>query len=447
MKNLVKKVKSEPSELPDCVISHIFSKLSLKNLVKTSALSKQWYHEWGLRKDLTFDLHNMFDTIPELPKSLPLFQQLQSQFATRLNNFIQKYHGDMISSIQINFPLGWDNTRVIDTLIRKGILKGVNRIELLFAPFPYEEVDFENETLLAYEETNFEITFEMLLAYEETYFKIEPYNFLFPPFLSDSNSLTYLHLQNCHIMEFSGLKNLTTLVLHLVPVQQKMLQDMCLKCIHLENLTLNECTFKSDIKITSATLLHLNINCGEIIQKKINIDIIASNLSSIEYSSECISKSLLHTLNIKPLKLSKFSYTCAKISNLVHFSGLKNVTTILLDGLKDGDVITHLFSKCLQLEHITINMCWFTRDFKIIGAKLRHLSILDCFHSNVGIHALHFSSKDRGRTKKRSIISIDALNLSSFEFRGHPEMRSMISIEAPKLLKDLWDAGFNKICI
>ncbi|CAI8609678.1 unnamed protein product [Vicia faba] len=115
MKNLVKKVKSEPSELADCIISHIFSKLSLKNLVKTSALSKQCYHEWGLRKDLNFDLHNMLDyNNPELPKTLPLFQQLQSQFATRLDNFIQKCHGDMISSILINFPLGWNNTRVIN---------------------------------------------------------------------------------------------------------------------------------------------------------------------------------------------------------------------------------------------------------------------------------------------------------------------------------------------
>ncbi|CAK8562834.1 unnamed protein product [Lathyrus sativus] len=428
---MVKKVKSESTELPDCIISHIFSKLSLKTLVKTSALSKQWYHEWGLRKDLNFDLHNMFDCNPELPKAphFPLFQQLQSQFATRLDYFIQKYHGDIISSIRINFPLGRDNTHVIDRLIHKGVLKGVNRIELLFAypkfekpmPFPYNESDFE----------------------------IEPYNFL----LSDShNSLTYLHLQNCRIMEFSGLKNLTTLVLHLLPVEQNMLQDMCLKCIHLHNLTLNECTFRSDLKITSTTLLHLNINCGDIFCGKINIDIIASNLSSVQYSSPVF---LLHTLNIKSHKLSNFSYTCAQISKLVHFSGLKNVTTIVLDGLEEGDVITcglmegdvitRLFSKCLQLQHVTISKCWLTCECKIISAKLRHLSILNCFNTEVLDIASNGSLIEyRG---PRSILSIHALNLSSFEFRGHSEMRSIISIEAPKLLKDFWDAGFNKICI
>ncbi|KAI5426051.1 hypothetical protein KIW84_031757, partial [Lathyrus oleraceus] len=86
---------SELSDLPDCVISHIFSKLSLKSLVKTSALSKQWYHEWGLRKDLNFDLHNMFDynPFPKFPITLTLYQELQSLFATRMGNFMQKYHG------------------------------------------------------------------------------------------------------------------------------------------------------------------------------------------------------------------------------------------------------------------------------------------------------------------------------------------------------------------
>ncbi|CAK8562816.1 unnamed protein product [Lathyrus sativus] len=259
-------------------------------------------------------------------------------------------------------------------------------------------------------------------------------------------------------MEFSGLKNLTTLVLHLLPVEQNMLQDMCLKCIHLHNLTLNECTFRSDLKITSTTLLHLNINCGDIIGEKINIDIIASNLSSVQYSSDCLAEFLLHTLNIKSHKLSNFSYTCAQISNLVHFSGLKNVTTIVLDGLmegdvinfglREGDVITHLFSKCLQLQHVTISQCWLTCECKIISAKLRHLSILHCFNTNVLDIASNGSLFEyRGHPETRSILSIHALNLSSFEFRGRSEMRSIISIEAPKLLKDFWDAGFNKICI
>ncbi|CAI8616455.1 unnamed protein product [Vicia faba] len=270
MKKVEKLNKSELTELPelpDCVISHIFSMLSLKTLLKTSALSKQWFHEWGLRKmkDLNFDLHNMFDynTMPELPKNLPLFQEVQSQFATRLNDFMLKYHSDMIRSIRVNFPLGRDHTNVIDRLIYKGILNGVNRIELLFACETDDDTEIEIDIL-------------------------KPYIFLFL-FLSDSDSLTYLHLQNCHIsvpMKFSGLKNLRTLVLHLVPLKQNMLQDLLLNCMHLENLTLDECTLNSDLKIISPTLLHLSIidcchkNCYSY---KIMINIDALNLSSFEY--------------------------------------------------------------------------------------------------------------------------------------------------------------------
>ncbi|XP_058748659.1 uncharacterized protein LOC131621644 [Vicia villosa] len=400
--NRVKKLKNESIELPDCVISYIFSKLSLKNLVKTSALSKHWYHEWGSRKDLTFDLHNIFDynTVPELPITLPHFQQLQSQFAASLDTFMQKYPGDMISSIRINFPLGVDHTYAIDGLIHKGLFKGANRIELLIA--------------------------------NKTDYKIKPYKFSFP-FLSGPNSLTYLHLQNCHIaatMEFSGLKNLTTLVLHLVPVSQNMIQHMCFNCIHLENLTLNQCLFLSDLNITSTSLLHLNINCGRIRTKRRNIDIIASNLLSIEYSSKFYIH-ILHNVNINSHTLSNMTYRCAKIFNL-EFSRLTNVTTIVLDGLREnGDVLTHLFSKCLQLEDVSINMCRFTSDLKIISAKLRHLSIVHCRHRNY-------------RSCK---MDIHAPNLLSFEYRGHKLMRSIISLEAPKLLKVFWDARFNKINI
>ncbi|XP_058762045.1 uncharacterized protein LOC131635440 [Vicia villosa] len=381
--NSVKKLESESTELPDCIISHIFSKLSLKTLVKTSALSKQWYHEWGLRKDLNFDLHNMFDhynIIPELPKTLSLLREAQSQFATRLDNFMLKYHGDMIRSIRVNFPLGHDHTDVIDRLLHKGLLKGVNRIEFLFAYKTHDDDDIDLEI-------------------------IKPYNFSFP-FLSNNNSVTYLHLQNCHIaqhIEFSELKNLTTLVLHLIPL-------------------------RSDLKVISSTLLHLNIKCGDIVSSPWNIDISASNLSSFEYHSKSKYFGLSHRVKIKSHKLSKFSSIASKISKFVDFSKMENLTTIVLDGLHEcvqTKVMPHLLSKCLQLEDIIFKNCRFTCDLKIISAKLRHLTIINCCHKNLDFYK----------------IDIDALNLSSFEYRDY---RSLITVEAPKLLKVFWDEGFRE---
>jgi len=182
----MKRCKKLESEFPDCVTSYIFSKLALKDLVKTSALSKRWIHEWGLRTDLNFDLHTMFDynTIQDLPKILPLFQ---SEFATRLDQFMLHYEGAIIRSIRVKFPLGNEHRDAIDRLISKGIAKGAKRIELLFS---------KRIELLFSSETN------------GTANSILPYKFSLI-LLSGNDSLTYLHLQNCLLvepMDFSGLK-------------------------------------------------------------------------------------------------------------------------------------------------------------------------------------------------------------------------------------------------
>jgi hypothetical protein len=264
--------KLKKIELPDCVMSHIFSMLSLKDLVKTSALSKQWIHEWGLRTDLNFDLHNMFDynTIQDLPQTLPLFpiiQRLhfQSEFATRLDQFMLHYQGPIIRSIRLDFPLSKDHTEVINRLISKGIAKGVKRIELLFS--------FETKDASEY-------IMDLPLF---------PYTFSFA-LLSDTDSLTYLHLRNCLLAgpaDYSGLKNLTTIVMdglmdtHYTNIFSLLFSN----CLQLEDATFKNCKIARPMKITSPKLCHLNIiNCGygNLFPKKIAID--ALNLSSFEYS-------------------------------------------------------------------------------------------------------------------------------------------------------------------
>ncbi|KEH23806.1 F-box protein [Medicago truncatula] len=168
--------KKSKIELPDSILSIIFSKLGLKDLVKTSTLSKQWRHELGLRIDLNFDLHNMFNleynTIQESHKSLPLFKGFQSEFVTRLDQFMLHYQGAIIRSVRVNFPLDTKHSVVIDRVISKGIAKGSERIELLFS----------NETIDP-------------IRYLE---RKESYRFS-STLLSKTDSLTYLHLPPCSI--------------------------------------------------------------------------------------------------------------------------------------------------------------------------------------------------------------------------------------------------------
>ncbi|WJX83859.1 hypothetical protein P8452_66486 [Trifolium repens] len=345
------------SELDDCVLSYILSKLTLKDLVKTRALSKHWLHKWGLRMDLNFDLHNMFgyNTVQELQRNFPC---IQSEFARRLDQFMQHYQGAVIHSIRVDFPFSDKHRGVIGKLISKGIAKGVKRIELLLS----------NET------TDTDVDTEM-----------NPLKFSFITLLSGTDSLTYLHLQNCLIaapMDFSGLKNLRTLVLHAVPVKPDLLSGLFSNCIHLADFTLDDCDFISDLQIISSTLFHLNIvNCR--VYMPCNIDIIASNLSSFEYSCN---GPQVHPLNLKAHMLSKFSYRGSQISKFVRFSGLRNVTTIVLDGVREclqKRAVPCLFKKCLQLEDVTFKNCRIKREMKITSAKLRHLKIIDCGYKDV----------------------------------------------------------------
>ncbi|GAU36909.1 hypothetical protein TSUD_331820 [Trifolium subterraneum] len=377
-------------QLPDCVIWNIFSKLGLKDLVKTSTLSKLWLHEWQFRKDLNFDLCNLFDynKVQELPKNFP------SEFATRLDQFMLHYQGDMIDSIRVKCPLSYEHSDVIKRLISKGIAKGAKRIELLLS---YGNNDIRKEPC--------EFSFELLFG---------------------TDSLTYLHLQNFRLktpMEFSGLKNLRTLVLQLVAVRQTWLEGLFSNCIHLVDFTIDECAFMSDLKIISSTLFRLNIvNCRVNVNRS-NIDIIASNLSSMEYSSN--DDYSVHRMNIEAHMLSKFSYKGCKIYKPVGFSGLKNVTTIVLDGLRElqrTNIVHLLFSECLQLEDVTFMNCNQIHDMNIVSSKLRHLKIIGSVYNQC--------------------IDINTLNLASFEYSGKT-MRN-ISVTAPRLSRVFWNAAIRE---
>lgn len=75
------------------------------------------------------------------------------------------------------------------------------------------------------------------------------------------------------------------------------------------------------------------------------------------------------------------------------------------------------FSECLKLKNVTFIHCWIKSDLNIINSKLRHLKLINC-----GCKELYPGN-----------IYIDALNLSSFEYR-----MGTFFVNAPRLLKVFW---------
>lgn len=382
-------------DLPDCILSLIFSKLSLKDQFKTCVLSKYWLRQWKLSST-----HLNFDIYSTLPTDFPLFPSLQSQFTARVDQFMLNYQHATISSIRVKFPLSDDeDSDVIGRLISQGIAKGVKHIQLLFSD-ETNDPDFNLES--------------------------KPYRFSLS-LLSKAESLTYLHLENCLLvvpMVFSGLKNLTTLVLQHIPVRQDLLDSLFSNCFHLLDFTLDNCDLCYFFKIISPSLFHLKfVNCRCIFMT--SMQIIAPNLSSLEYSS---GDKKIPYLNNEVHPLSQFSYMGLPSGFIDDdMSCLKNLTTIVLDGIHYNFryLIRYLFNQCLQLENVTLKNCPIASEIYITSPNLRHLNIIDCGDGESG----------------HSMIYIDAKKLSSFEFSGHTTRN--LSVTAPKLLQDFLDASLT----
>lgn len=87
-------------ELPDCTC-----KLTMQDLIKTRVLLKRWLQLWELRRNLTFDLPNMFHkfdkSIEDIRKRnlLEYFEKITEEYVKRVDEFMQTLPGERIDSL------------------------------------------------------------------------------------------------------------------------------------------------------------------------------------------------------------------------------------------------------------------------------------------------------------------------------------------------------------
>ncbi|PNX80842.1 F-box/FBD/LRR-repeat protein, partial [Trifolium pratense] len=129
------------SELLDEILSYILTRLSMKDLLKTSILSRRWCTLWGLRRDIYFDIHGVLGSEDELTKNGYLIdvdsrcidlKVSRDEFVKRVDQFLKNFPGTKIDSFLVNFSLSCEQRSSIDQWISFAIARGVERINLLF---------------------------------------------------------------------------------------------------------------------------------------------------------------------------------------------------------------------------------------------------------------------------------------------------------------------------
>ena len=318
--------------------------LSIKDLLKTSVLSKRWCNLWGLRRDHYFDIFNVLgNTEEELLQAGYLIDVLRrsfvdyrdtmerllkldmsrDEFVKRVDRFVNNFPGINIDSFLVNFYLDHEQSNIIDQWISFVIARGVKRINLLFLGRPYPYVP--------------SLGFDARLAALRNRYKFD-----FAIFSkSNASTLNHLCLQNCLVFypincDFIPLKDLRSLSLELVELDETFIESLMSNCTRLEELCLLNCEFKSSIpKIVSSSLCHLKIRGSFIMcnsmednyYARLNLNLIfldCLKLTSLEVDGLKFTSSEygLYTLNFNTPMLKNIAFTLSRKEDVNTFVAL-----------------------------------------------------------------------------------------------------------------------------
>jgi len=280
------------SELPDCILSYILTMLSVKDLLRTTVLSKRWCKLWALRRDLFFDIFMLGsseeelletgyvtdDPIPSMYRSIVNIDTSRDEFVKRVNQFVKNFPGTNIDSFLVNFSLDCEHGNTIDQWISFAIARGVGKINLLFLGRPY--------------------------AHRIP--KSKHYTFDFGLFsTTNASALKHLHLQCCLVRHSTKcdliipFKSLRFLSLESVKLDEMFFESMLSNCRRLEELCLIFCEFKSSMpKIISSSLCHLKVTRCYFISNNIQVDLNLILVDCLKLTSLQYHGYDLDTLNI-----------------------------------------------------------------------------------------------------------------------------------------------------
>ncbi|KAK2419366.1 putative F-box/LRR-repeat protein [Trifolium repens] len=222
------------SELPDEILSYILTTLSMKDLLKTSVLSRRWCKLWSLRRDLHFDIFHVLGSSKEQLLQTDSNSTMErcrvhldiniDEFVKRVDQFLKKFQGTKIDSFSMSFYLNGTHNNIIDQWISFAIAKGVERINLLLFPVPYTYAT----------------------PYKRCKFRFDLFS------ETNASTLKHMRLEHCIVChptncDYIPFKNLRSLSLYCSKVDEIFIESLLSNCRWLEKLHLIYCEFRSSM--------------------------------------------------------------------------------------------------------------------------------------------------------------------------------------------------------
>ncbi|KAF7066823.1 hypothetical protein CFC21_072758 [Triticum aestivum] len=304
-------------DLPEGLLSTIFSKLPLDAAVRTSAVSRQWRYLWTDCPKLSFDGDTLCGSNNYGIRVYTLM------FLRIVNRVLSQCCGKLVEELAIKIELNWMLVEHLDDWVRFAVSSRTKALVFDLAP---------EERQLAGRDDRYRFPFELL----------------------DKDSVR--HLQKIRLsfvdlqspMHFSGFPKLRQLDLNLVNVNGKDIPYMLSNCRNLEWLSMVRCHLNGELKVYSPLphLLYLKIVSCDVT----SIAFDAVNLATFEYKGMKV-----------PIDLSKSSeLVCADISfSAVTFELAINLLAKVLTNVKHLTLDTAC--KPPEIPHLMCYQCKFSQ--------------------------------------------------------------------------------------
>ncbi|CDO98687.1 unnamed protein product [Coffea canephora] len=276
--------------LPDGILSKIISRLTLKEAVRTSILSKSWRAIWTSHPCLLFDSASILGNKIHSKSMSCCFgepdRQLQRlHFVEKVDHLMhQRRRGLRIDSLAIYFHLGKEFASHISEWIECAFAKGAEIIDLDLSESCSFKVD--NVPLAEFERYTFSCS---LLASPNV-----------------RCTLKHLRLTCCNFDSVptpGSLASLTTAELRDVNISDQQLENFLLTCLRLENLSLLACTNLVKLKF-SCPKFRLKILSIQNCPRLDSIELGPESLTTFEYTGELATFSFKYAPRLTDMYLS-----------------------------------------------------------------------------------------------------------------------------------------------